>query len=105
MYWQFSIMGRELNRVMEKITKPPSQPLVYVPVATYASGMKETAIRIQRLEQKTSEDSIRKIAEAAYQKQEQRLNSLRDECVRVLSLLRDKGLVTQDEINKAVRSG
>ena len=98
-------MGKELDRVIDKITKPTSRPLIYVPMDMYASNMKETAICLQQLNQKTSKANIRKIAEAAYQKQEQRLNSLRDECVRVLSLLRDKGIVTQEEINKAVRNG
>ncbi|KKL48124.1 hypothetical protein LCGC14_2328630 [marine sediment metagenome] len=98
-------MEKELDRVMDKITKPISRPLIYVPMDMYASNMKETAICLQRLGQKTSKDNIRRIAEAAYQKQEQRLNNLRDECVRVLSLLRDKGIVTQEEINRAVRNG
>ena len=97
-------MGRELDRVMEKITRPIPRRMAYVPVDIYVSNMKEVALRIHRLSQKTSKENIRKIAEAAYQKQEQRLNSLRDECVRVLSLLRDKGIVTQEEINQAVRN-
>lgn len=69
----------------------------------YVANMKEMAERLHQVEQRTSKARIRKIAEATYQKQEQRLNTLRDECVRVLSLMRDKGIVTQEEINQAVR--
>lgn len=75
----------------------------YVPFDTYVANTKEMVERLHRMEQRTSKARIRKIAEAAYQKQEQRLNTLRDECVRVLSLMRDKGIVTQEEINQAVR--
>lgn len=97
-------MEKELDRVMQKIANPVGRQSLYVPIDIYASNMKGIAERFHHLEQKTSKASIRKIAEAAYQKQEQRLSKLRDECVRVLSLLRDKGVVTQDEINRAVRN-
>ncbi len=98
-------MSEKLNSAIKKTLgqKPLQSP--YVTTEIYISHMKDVAHRMQRLEKKTSKDSIRKIAEAAYQKQEQRLNNLRDECVRVLSLLRDKGVVTQEEINQAVRGG
>ena len=98
-------MSQKIDNAVKKALSGSALPPAFVPIKIYASNMREIAIRMHQLDQKTSKDSIRKIAEAAYQKQEQRLNSLRDECVRVLSLLRDKGLVTQDEINKAVRSG
>ena len=98
-------MSSKVANAVRQITNSPAGQNLLVPLELYISGMTEMAERLHRLEQRTSKKLIRTIAEAAYQKQEQRLNSLRDECVRVLSLLRDKGIVTQDEINKAVRNG
>jgi len=99
-------MGRDVRDRVKIIKKPaPRLPAPFVPMDIYVAHLKEMTERMHQLEQKTSKKLIRQIAEAAYQKQEQRLNRLRDECVRVLSLLRDKGVVTQDEINEAVRNG
>ena len=98
-------MGKELDRAMKKILHQPASQSLFVPIDMYISHMQAMTERIHELEQKTSTRNIRKIAEAAYQKQEQNLNNLRDDCVRMLSLMRDKGLLTQEELNKAARDG
>ena len=81
------------------------QPVAFVPIDLYMSNMEEMINRVHKLQQQVSDRNIRRIAQAAYQKQEQRLNSLRNECVRMLGLLVEKGVVTQEELNKAARDG
>ena len=100
-------MAKELDLMMSKIlgTSGKRQPVAFVPIDLYMSDMQEMTNRVHKLQQQVSDRNIRRIAQAVYQKQEQRLNSLRDECVRMLGLMVEKGVVIQEELNKVARDG
>ena len=55
-----------------------------------------------RIGQQTSESKIREIAKSMYAKEDERLSKLRDDAVRVLNLLKEKGIVTHEEVNRAI---
>ena len=62
-------------------------------------GLHEEIIRIG---QQTSEGKIKEIAKSMYAKEDERLSKLRDDAVRVINLLKEKGIVTHEEVNRAI---
>lgn len=62
-------------------------------------GLHEEVIRIG---QQTSEGKIKEIARSVYAKEDERLSKLRDDTVRVLNLMKQKGIITQEEVNQAI---
>ena len=55
-----------------------------------------------RISQQTSEGRIKEIASSMYAKEDERLSKLRDDAVRVLNLLKEKGIITHEEVNRAI---
>lgn len=58
--------------------------------------------RQAEIEKRTRRSRIVEIVRSEYGKEAARLEKLRDDCVRVLNLLKSKGIVTQAEINEAI---
>ena len=52
--------------------------------------------------QRTTPEQARRIAERSYLKECARLEKLRDDCIKVLVLLKKKGVVTQEELNQVL---
>lgn len=57
--------------------------------------------RDREIEKRTRRGRIVEIIRSEHAREAERLEKLRDDCVRVLALLKSKGLVTQAEINEA----
>ena len=71
-------------------------------VEALVQGLMHLQAEMVEIRRAVSPAAVQQIAQAQYAKEEARMSKLRDDCVKLLGLLREKGIVTHDEIRQAL---